>query len=60
MMMASHTWPVVKNAGYADIKAYFNVDGGCGRIRGVSLQRDLESMPLPLPLKDASPKAGEF
>lgn len=46
MMLADHTWPVVKHPGYDDIKAYFNLDSGGGRIRGVSLQGDLEATPL--------------
>jgi carboxypeptidase Q len=46
MMMAGHTWPVAKHPGYGDIKAYFNLDSGGGRIRGVSLQGDLEATPI--------------
>ena len=46
MMLADHTWPVVKHSGYGDIKAYFNLDSGGGRIRGVSLQGDLEATPI--------------
>ena len=47
MMMTAHTWPgEVKHPGYSDIKAYFNLDSGGGRIRGVSLQGDLEATPI--------------
>jgi carboxypeptidase Q len=46
MMLADHTWPVVKHPGYDDIKAYFNLDSGGGRIRGVSLQGNLEATPI--------------
>jgi len=46
MMMAGHSWPVVKRPGYGDIKAYFNLDNGGGRIDGVTVQGDLEAIPL--------------
>jgi len=46
MMMAGDTWPVTKHSSYGDIKAYFNLDSGGGRIRGVSVQGDLEAIPI--------------
>jgi hypothetical protein len=45
-LTAGHTWPVVKHAGYGDIKAYFNLDNGGGRIDGVSVQGDLQAIPI--------------
>ena len=39
------TWPITPLPGYADLAAYFNIDNGAGRIRGVFAAGNLAAMP---------------
>ena len=41
-----HSWPILRKAGYGDIKAYINLDLGSGRIRGASASGNLVGVPL--------------
>jgi carboxypeptidase Q len=46
MANESFSWPLTPKAGYADIKAYFNLDIGSGRIRGASAFNSITALPL--------------
>ncbi|MBS7670778.1 M20/M25/M40 family metallo-hydrolase [Croceicoccus gelatinilyticus] len=39
-------WPVTKKPGYDDMKAYFNMDNGGGRFRGIHAESDFGVTPL--------------
>ena len=44
------TWgtrfPLVKKAGYSDLKAYFNIDNGSGKLRGLYAEGNADAVPL--------------
>lgn len=42
----SQTWPVTPLRGYRDMKAYFNVDNGSGKVRGVYGEGNLAAIPI--------------
>ena len=42
----STSWPIVPKTGYADLKAYFNLDIGSGRIRGATAFNSITALPL--------------
>jgi carboxypeptidase Q len=46
MIAESTSWPILLKTGYADIKAYFNLDIGSGRIRGASAFNSSSVSPL--------------
>ena len=49
-MTAYYTWgsryPIVKRPGYDDLKAYFNLDNGSGKIRGIYSEGNAAAVPL--------------
>ncbi|MBS0396131.1 MAG: M20/M25/M40 family metallo-hydrolase [Proteobacteria bacterium] len=40
------TWPVTPLKGYADLAAYFNIDNGSGKVRGVYAEDNLAAAPV--------------
>lgn len=42
-------WPLTKKPGYDDLKAYFNIDNGSGKLRGIHAEGNLGAIPI---LKD--------
>src|SRR4029077_11685249 len=46
MVDESSSWPLTPKAGYTDIKAYFNLDIGSGRIRGATAFNSVTALPL--------------
>ena len=42
----SQAWPISPRPGYADIKAYFNLDNGSGKIRGVYAENNISAEPM--------------
>lgn len=42
----SQTWPVTPLPGYRDLAAYFNVDNGSGKLRGVYGEGNLAAIPI--------------
>lgn len=40
------TFPITKKPGYDELKAYFNLDNGAGRIRGIYAENNLGAVPL--------------
>jgi hypothetical protein len=49
-LTAYMTWgtrfPLVKKPGYSDLKAYFNIDNGSGKLRGIYAEGNAEAVPL--------------
>ena len=49
-MTAYYTWgsryPIVKRPGYDDLKAYFNLDNGSGKVRGIYAEGNAAAVPL--------------
>jgi len=39
-------WPLETKPGYADLKAYFNIDNGSGKLRGVHAEGNIAAEPL--------------
>lgn len=39
------TWPITRLPGYSDLAAYFNIDNGAGRIRGIYAGGNLAAIP---------------
>lgn len=39
-------WPIVKRPGWGDLAAYFNVDNGSGRFRGIYAENNPAAVPL--------------
>ncbi|MBO9624354.1 MAG: M20/M25/M40 family metallo-hydrolase [Sphingomonas sp.] len=39
-------WPVVRQPGYDKLAAYFNIDNGSGKIRGIYSERNLAAVPI--------------
>lgn len=39
-------WPIAPKAGHAQMMAYFNLDNGSGKIRGIHAERNLAVMPI--------------
>lgn len=39
-------WPITKRPGYADMKAYFNIDNGSGKLRGIHAEGNIAAQPL--------------
>ncbi|QHL89779.1 M20/M25/M40 family metallo-hydrolase [Sphingomonas changnyeongensis] len=43
---AIHAWPITRKPGAADLAAYFNIDNGAGRIRGIHAEHNVGAVPL--------------
>ncbi len=41
-----HLFPVTKQPGYDDLKAYFNIDNGSGKLRGIYAENNVAAVPL--------------
>ncbi len=41
-----HLFPVTKQPGYDDLKAYFNIDNGSGKLRGIYAENNVAAAPL--------------
>jgi hypothetical protein len=41
-----HRWPIALKPGYRELAAYFNMDTGSGRIRGIYVDTNLAAVPL--------------
>ncbi|MBS0473928.1 MAG: M20/M25/M40 family metallo-hydrolase, partial [Proteobacteria bacterium] len=39
-------WPITPKPGYGDIKAYFNLDNGGGKVRGIYAENNLAAEPM--------------
>ncbi len=39
-------WPIQTKPGYADLKAYFNIDNGSGKLRGIHAEGNIAAEPL--------------
>lgn len=46
MMTWGSRYPIVKKAGYGDLKAYFNMDNGSGKFRGIYAEGNAAAVPL--------------
>ncbi|MFS0735424.1 M20/M25/M40 family metallo-hydrolase [Sphingomonas sp. 1P06PA] len=42
----SNAWPLTPKPGYRDLAAYFNLDNGSGRIRGIHAENNPAAMPI--------------
>lgn len=42
----ANRWPVTQKPGYAQMTAYFNLDNGSGKIRGINAERNLAVVPI--------------
>ena len=42
----SQGWPISPKPGYGEIKAYFNLDNGSGKIRGIFAENNISAEPL--------------
>jgi carboxypeptidase Q len=42
----TQAWPIEKKPGYDDLKAYFNLDNGSGKIRGIYGENNVAAKPL--------------
>ncbi|WP_296677094.1 M20/M25/M40 family metallo-hydrolase [Novosphingobium sp.] len=42
----ANAWPITPKAGYGDLKAYFNLDNGGGKIRGVYAENNIAAEPM--------------
>ena len=45
-MTWSNRFPLVKKPGYSDLKAYFNIDNGSGKLRGIYAEGNAEAAPI--------------
>jgi hypothetical protein len=45
-MTWGNRFPLVKKPGYSDLKGYFNLDNGSGKIRGIYAEGNSEAVPL--------------
>jgi Zn-dependent M28 family amino/carboxypeptidase len=45
-MTWGNRFPLVKKPGYSDLKAYFNLDNGSGKIRGIYAEGNAEAVPM--------------
>ncbi len=41
-----HRWPIEPREGYGDLTAYFNLDNGSGRIRGINAEGNVAAAPI--------------
>jgi carboxypeptidase Q len=41
-----HRWPIQPRPGYRDLVAYFNIDNGSGRIRGIHAEGNVAAVPI--------------
>ena len=41
-----HRWPIQPRDGYGDLTAYFNLDNGSGRIRGINAEGNVAAAPI--------------
>ncbi|WGM31332.1 M20/M25/M40 family metallo-hydrolase [Brevundimonas sp. NIBR11] len=41
-----HRWPIQPREGYGDLTAYFNLDNGSGRIRGINAEGNVAAAPI--------------
>lgn len=42
----SQAWPISPKPGYADLKAYFNLDNGGGKVRGIYAENNIAAEPM--------------
>lgn len=42
----SQAWPITPKPGHGDLKAYFNLDNGSGKIRGIYAENNLAAQPM--------------
>ena len=42
----ANRWPVVQKPGYGQLTAYFNLDNGSGKIRGINTENNLAVVPI--------------
>lgn len=42
----SQAWPITPKPGYGDLKAYFNLDNGSGKVRGIYAENNLAAAPM--------------
>ena len=45
-MTWGNRFPLVKKPGYSDLKAYFNIDNGSGKLRGIYAEGNADAVPL--------------
>lgn len=41
-----NSWPLTPKPGYADLVAYFNIDNGSGKIRGIHAETNVAAVPM--------------
>jgi len=42
----SDLWPIERRPGYGDMKAYFNIDNGSGKLRGIHAEGNIAAQPM--------------
>jgi len=42
----SNRWPIVQKPGYNQLAAYFNLDNGSGKVRGINAEQNLAVVPI--------------
>ncbi len=42
----SQAWPIAPKPGYNDLKAYFNLDNGSGKVRGIYAENNIAAEPM--------------
>lgn len=42
----SQAWPITPRSGYNDLKAYFNLDNGGGKVRGIYAENNISAEPM--------------
>lgn len=42
----SQAWPIAPKPGYAELKAYFNLDNGGGKVRGIYAENNIAAEPM--------------
>jgi hypothetical protein len=42
----SQAWPITPKPGYAELKGYFNLDNGSGKVRGIYAENNLAAEPM--------------
>lgn len=42
----ANAWPITPKAGYNDLKAYFNLDNGGGKVRGIYAENNIAAEPM--------------
>lgn len=42
----ANRWPIVQKPGYAQMTAYFNLDNGSGKIRGINAEQNIAAVPI--------------